>query len=335
LESLAEHGLRRSNIVGDLRNFTESWLAQAKTGCHGAVMSIADERIPSRRAVLARSAAGAVAACGILSRLASPALAGPKASPWARGMSSRIRLAEAGLADAEGLQVAVVEIALDKGFKTYWRTPGDSGIPPVFAFDGSENARDIQVHFPAPVRFDDGAGGHSIGYRTSPVELPVTFRAANPAKPVKLALKMDYAVCEKICVPASGAVELTVEPAKAVSVRAVRLLSEHLPRKLPLAAKEPLAVDALGKAGAAERFRVAASLPGPADADLFVEAPSPWLFDTVAPLRQPDGKAVFTVVAVDKDKSPDCRGVEITLTLVQDGRAVETTTWLDVSLLQA
>jgi DsbC/DsbD-like thiol-disulfide interchange protein len=293
-------------------------------------------RRPGRRTMLAGLAAGGAAlACGIMSRSVAPALAGPKASPWAAGMHSRIRLADAGLADAGGLQVAVIEIALDKGFKTYWRTPGDSGIPPVFAFDGSLNAADIKVHFPAPRRFDDGAGGRSIGYKGSLVELPVTFRAANPAKPVKLALRMDYAICDKICVPASGVAELVVEPAKAMSARAVKLMAENAPKQLPLAAHEPLAVETLAGAGKAEHFRVAVRLPGAADADLFVEAASPWIFDTTAAVRRPDGRAVFTVLAIDKDKSPDCKGVEITLTLVQDNRAVETTTWLDVSLLRA
>ncbi|MGL4241655.1 MAG: protein-disulfide reductase DsbD domain-containing protein [Beijerinckiaceae bacterium] len=265
---------------------------------------------------------------------AGAASAAPKASPWSRSMSSRIRLADAGLADAGGLRVAVIEIALDKGFKTYWRTPGDSGIPPAFAFDGSVNARDIAVHFPAPVRFDDGAGGHSIGYKTSLVELPVTFRAIDPAKPVRLSLKMDYAVCEQICVPASGAAELMVEPARAVSQRAAKLLAEQLPRKQPLGAKEQMTVVSLAKTGTAEQFHVVAALPTSEPADLFVEAASPWIFETKPPVRRSDGRAVFTIVAVDKDKSPDCRGVEVTLTLVQHNLAVETSAWLDVSLLR-
>jgi DsbC/DsbD-like thiol-disulfide interchange protein len=280
-----------------------------------------------RRELLAGFAAGAFVA------FPRPALA-ENASPWARGMHSRIRLAAAGAANASGLQVAAVEIALDKGFKTYWRTPGDSGIPPMFSFGGSENARDIAVHFPAPMRFDDGAGGHSIGYVTPLVELPVTFRAIDPAKPVRLALKMDYAVCEKICVPATGQMQLLVEVAKAASPRAAKLL-RTLPRKQVLAAAEPLAVLALAKGGKAEHFGVLAALPAGAAGDLFVEAASPWLFDAKAGAALPGGKATFSVLAIDKDKSPDCKGVEVTLTLVAGDRAIETTTWLDVSLLSA
>jgi DsbC/DsbD-like thiol-disulfide interchange protein len=285
-----------------------------------------------RRGILRALCAGA--ACGVLPPMAGPALA-EKASPWAGGMHSRMRLAAAGLAEADGLQVAVIEMALDKGFKTYWRTPGDSGIPPVFSFDGSKNVRDVTVHFPPPLRFDDGAGGHSIGYLGPLVELPVTFRAIRPDRPVELMLKMDYAVCEKICVPASGQATLALDAVKALSPRAVRLLAERLPRKQALAAREPLAVLTLAKGSRAEHFQVEAALPGGASGDLFVEAANPWLFDARVGAQAPGGHAVFTVLAIDRDKTPDCRGVEVTLTLVSENRAIETTTWLDVALLQA
>jgi DsbC/DsbD-like thiol-disulfide interchange protein len=274
----------------------------------------------------------------VLSGLAAIAAAGPStaapSSPWARSMSSRMRLWSAGQANVEGLRVAVVEIALDKGFKTYWRTPGDSGIPPAFSFDGSENVRDIEVRFPAPRRFDDGAGGHSIGYLGPTVELPVTFQAMDPSKSVRLKLKLDYAVCEKICVPANGQAEIATEPGKAISSRAVQLLAD-LPTRQPLGAPEPMSILKLMKGNQAEHFVIEAAAPSPGAADVFIEAASPWIFDAKAGQRLPDGRVRFTALAIDRDKSPDCKGVEITLTLISEKQAVETTTWLDLSLLQA
>jgi DsbC/DsbD-like thiol-disulfide interchange protein len=281
-----------------------------------------------RRALIAGIGA---AACGMVP---SGATAAPGASAWAVGLHSRIRLTDAGLAKAGGPHIAVIEIALDRGFKTYWRSPGDSGVPPTFAFDGSQNATDIKVHFPAPARFDDGAGGHAIGYVRNLVELPVTFRRIDASKPATLNLRMDYAVCEKICVPASGAASLVIPPSQAAAARAAALVGT-LPAAMPLGAADPLAVLKLVPAGKAETFRANVRLPGMEGADLFVEAPAPWVFDTAAPVREQGGVASFAVTAIDKDKSPDCRGVEITMTLVQGNRAVETTTWLDVALLRA
>src|ERR1700730_17554428 len=67
-------------------------------------------------------------------------------------------------ADAAWLR-AGIEIRLDTGWKTYWRYPGDSGVPPTLDFAGSENVKSVTVLWPAPTRFAEGAGGHSIGYQ--------------------------------------------------------------------------------------------------------------------------------------------------------------------------
>ena len=59
---------------------------------------------------------------------------------------------------------AGVEIKLKEGWHTYWRYPGDSGVPPVLDFSKSRNVKAVTVLYPAPSRFPDGAGGNSIGY---------------------------------------------------------------------------------------------------------------------------------------------------------------------------
>src|SRR5271163_5124622 len=80
---------------------------------------------------------------------------------------------------------AGVEIRLDPGWKTYWRDPGDSGVPPSFDFSGSENVKSVSVEWPAPERFADGAGGNSIGYLDH-VILPLRIAAVNTGKPTSL-----------------------------------------------------------------------------------------------------------------------------------------------------
>jgi DsbC/DsbD-like thiol-disulfide interchange protein len=61
-----------------------------------------------------------------------------------------------------GLRLVGIQIHLDPGYKTYWREPGDSGLPPVFDWQGSENVATVDVRWPVPVRFADGSGS-SIG----------------------------------------------------------------------------------------------------------------------------------------------------------------------------
>src|SRR3954471_9670878 len=106
------------------------------------------------------------------------------------------------------IQRAGVEIRLASGWKTYWRYPGDSGLPPRFDFSKSRNVKSVGVRWPAPQRLADESGV-SIGYKHD-VVFPLEVTPEDTAKPVMLALKIDYAVCEKLCVPADGAAELTL-----------------------------------------------------------------------------------------------------------------------------
>src|SRR5271163_3658962 len=87
---------------------------------------------------------------------------------------------------------AGVEIRLDPGWKTYWRDPGDSGVPPTLDFSGSENVKSVTVLWPAPERFPDGAGGNSIGYLDH-VILPLRIAPEDAAKHSSVQLKLGYA----------------------------------------------------------------------------------------------------------------------------------------------
>ncbi|MGB3141534.1 MAG: protein-disulfide reductase DsbD domain-containing protein, partial [Aestuariivirga sp.] len=62
-----------------------------------------------------------------------------------------------------GVWQAGILAELEPEWKTYWRMPGDSGIPPQFDWAGSQNSAAIEVGFPVPRRFND-EGGETIGY---------------------------------------------------------------------------------------------------------------------------------------------------------------------------
>ena len=83
-------------------------------------------------------------------------------SPWAADNHSAVRL----LAGSRNGAVLLggIGFKLDPGWKTYWRTPGDSGVPPRFDFSKSSNIEAVNVLWPAPKKFDDGNGGFSLGY---------------------------------------------------------------------------------------------------------------------------------------------------------------------------
>src|SRR6202163_3348839 len=127
------------------------------------------------------------------------------ASPWQRDGHSAVRL----LAGSRSGAVLLGGIAfqLQAGWKTYWRSPGDSGVPPRFDFSKSDNIEAVTVLWPAPLKFDDGAGGTSLGYHNQ-VVLPLRIVPKNTDRPVTLRAEISYAVCEKICIPVEASTEL-------------------------------------------------------------------------------------------------------------------------------
>jgi len=275
-----------------------------------------------RREVLTLLAAALAAA-------PSGARAAEQASAWAASSHSAIRLIDGGAMDgaaAEGGLLAAVSIRLKPGFKTYWRHPGDSGVPPLLRFEGSRNLRSAEVRFPAPHRFDDGAGGVSFGYSGEEVILPVAVVPIDRSKPVLLKLQADYAVCEKLCVPASGTAELALHGRPTAHGAAARAALAASPRRTALGADGPLRIIALSKGGEEGRFRVSIAAPEGADAALYVEAPQPWFFE-VGAIKA--GIAEVRTVAQDPAGPPP----ELTLTLVAGTLAVEAHATLDRSLL--
>src|SRR5215468_479766 len=127
------------------------------------------------------------------------------ASPWQKDGHSAVRLLAGSRSGA--VLLGGVAFQLQPGWKTYWRTPGDSGVPPRFDFSKSDNVEAVTVLWPAPQKFDDGAGGVSLGYHDQ-VVLPLRIVPKNADKPVTLRAAINYAVCEKICIPVEANAEL-------------------------------------------------------------------------------------------------------------------------------
>ncbi len=229
-------------------------------------------------------------------------------SPWAPASQSSARLVAAGLEKAAAGSgenrtfLAGLEIKLNSGYKTYWRTPGDSGVPPQFDWSASQNLAGVEIGWPAPVRFADGAGW-SIGYAGS-VLFPLKVTAKDPSQPVMLVLSLDYAVCDKLCIPARARMQLSLSGhGSAGAIAASRLL---VPERLMVGA----AAGRLGLAGGAAsksdgRTVVALDLtahPGTEPEDAFVEGPDGWLFGPATMAAKPDGTWRAELAVEDRPK---------------------------------
>ncbi len=101
----------------------------------------------------------------------------------------------------DGRQMAALHLTLAPAWKTYWRAPGEAGIPPRFNWSGSQNVQAVALHWPSPAVFRLN-GMQSIGYHDALV-LPLEVTAIDPAQPIALHLRMDLGICEDICMPAT------------------------------------------------------------------------------------------------------------------------------------
>jgi DsbC/DsbD-like thiol-disulfide interchange protein len=126
-----------------------------------------------------------------------------------------------------GHQMAALSLSLSPGWKTYWRAPGEAGIPPEFDWSGSENIRSVRWHWPSPSVFHSN-GLQTVGYHDALV-LPVEITPIDPARPVKVSLHVDLGVCNDICMPASLAFSASLLPATRPDA-AIRAALEAGPR---------------------------------------------------------------------------------------------------------
>lgn len=120
---------------------------------------------------------------------------------------------------ADGSRVAALRLTLAPGWKTYWRAPGDSGIPPQFDWTGSRNLAGVGISWPAPSVYREG-GVRTIGYKDKLV-LPLTLAARRAGAPIDINLNLDVGVCRDICIPAQLSVTATLSDANTTPTPAI------------------------------------------------------------------------------------------------------------------
>ena len=267
----------------------------------------------------------ALAACAIVLIFGAPAHA-ESASPWIEDARSALRL----IAGRGGDNVrAGIEIKLQPGWHTYWRYPGDSGVPPRFNFAGSDNVASVKVLYPAPHAMTDEAGV-TIGYKTN-VIFPLRVVARQKDKPVTLRLKADYAVCEKLCVPVEAQAQLTLSGTDAAS-KALDAAVAQVPKQV---AKAESGLVARRVDGDKRKPLVFVDLAAPTGkrVEIFVEGPTAeWALPIPRPTPgAPAGHQYFGFALDGLPPGVDPKGpFELTFTIIPADRPpIEVKTRLD------
>ncbi|MEH6644551.1 protein-disulfide reductase DsbD domain-containing protein [Sulfitobacter sp.] len=121
-----------------------------------------------------------------------------------------------GWQQADGTRISAIQLTLAPGWKTYWRAPGDAGIPPEFSWKGSRNLRGVSVSWPTPKVFEQN-GMRSVGY-SDQVMLPLAIAPKQAGAPVEIKLHMDIGVCKDICVPETLSLSGTLDAQGSIPV---------------------------------------------------------------------------------------------------------------------
>jgi DsbC/DsbD-like thiol-disulfide interchange protein len=271
-------------------------------------------------ATIRMRAALGIAAALFASSLATEACA-EDASPWQRDGHSAVRL----LAGSRSGTVLLGGIAfqLAPGWKTYWRTPGDSGVPPRFDFSKSENIEAVTVLWPAPAKFDDGAGGHSLGYKNQ-IVLPLRIVAKNADKPVTLRAGINYAVCEKLCIPVEANAELAFACVASTEDSALFAALDTVPKPASVGDPNPLTIRDVKRDGKSSVL-VDVATPDDRELSLFVEGPTPdWALPVPTLLEHsPPGVKRFNFELDGLPPGAKPEGAALKLTLVGGDRSYE------------
>lgn len=248
------------------------------------------------------------------------------ASDWAWTDQSGVRLISAvtGVGDLSAVPVGL-QVALEPGWKTYWRSPGDAGIPVTIDWAGSENLADAEMAWPVPHRFSL-FGLDTFGYERE-VVFPITVRPADPGRPVKLRAQVDYLVCEQICIPYQAALALDLPAGPAAPTAHVQLIDRFAGQVPGDGGAHGLRLERVGidEAGGGPVLEAVAVSRLPfAAPDLIVEGPSDYVF--AAPevrLSEGGSRATLRVPVSVTEGAPPLAGTRLTLTLVDGVRGLE------------
>jgi suppressor for copper-sensitivity B len=148
------------------------------------------------------------------------------ASAWEAGPKADVRLISATTAVGELESIPLgVEVKLQDGWKTYWRSPGDAGIPPQVDFTGSSNIASTDFRWPVPARFQY-YDLETFGY-SKKVVFPIDARIERPGEPASLRARVDLLICDDVCIPHTMNVSLDLPGGPAAPSDHANLINQY------------------------------------------------------------------------------------------------------------
>lgn len=251
----------------------------------------------------------------------SPASAATSA--WQEVLGGKVRLVAGG---TEGGKIkAGLEIVMDEGWKTYWKVPGDAGIPPFFEFSNSRNIADLEIKWPVPTRF--GTKSQMLGYKEA-IIFPFLITPEDANSSTVLNVDVQLGICDELCVPMAGSFSLPIAMGGEADSLSEMLIDRDL-ALVPLAQRPGFSINEIKlekRTDAPDHVILSVAIPeGYGKRDLFIEAPEGWF----VPLPQPaertsdNNELHFELELSGLPKKARIPGAELVVTLTNGEEAIE------------
>jgi DsbC/DsbD-like thiol-disulfide interchange protein len=264
----------------------------------------------------AKPARGALFGIVLFTGLGFSCAAQAAVSDWAVSDGGRMRIAA--LADGKGGYDALLDIEPNPGWKTYWLSPGDAGLPPLIDLAGSGNLTLARTDFPIPDIGED-EGGHFVGYH-APLGILLSLKSPDAAQPAMLKASVMIGVCKDICLPFQASFELALNGKDAP--QADEFMTISLAKSaLPEAASADFAITAHQLSPDGASLTMTLKLPSKSTPELAL-GPSPGLaFGPMTITPQPNGDSI---VALPIKRRPKTGDVHVIVLVKSGARAMQT-----------
>lgn len=209
-------------------------------------------------------------------------------SDWASNEGGRMRLVVLD-ADANGNRAAVLQIEPNPGWTTYWREPGDSGIPPSVTFAPGSPFGLASLSFPVPKRLDNG-DVRDIGYDTA-VSLPMVLTGPFSQATMPLDATVFIGLCRNICIPFQADLTVALSPGTEASAEEAAILVDAQTR-LPESPSADFAVSGFAMAADLKKLRLELVLPKGASErpQIMATGPNGYVFTDYSATPTADGR---------------------------------------------
>lgn len=215
---------------------------------------------------------------------------------------------------------AMLEIRLDKGWKTYWREPGGSGIPPQFDFSASEHFLPGEVIFPIPQKLE-ASGAVFAGYKGT-VRFPFRGKMAKPGSKGMIRLNLLAGVCEEICIPATAQFEIPFSDLLASDFGSDMEIKEAF-AKVPVEPSDDFKIIRASQ-GEGDRLTIEVKVPEDgAEAALFAEGPMGWYLPPAKQVSTENGISIFSLDITNVPDGADPAETKLRYTVVQGDKGIE------------